>query len=288
MTITRAAAFGVSALAFAASVHRAASQSITIDEASTYIDFVSTGWDAFFHRYDANNHPLYTLLAKASVALFGLSEFALRLPSLIGAAIFLTSLNRILRRATGDSWWTVLGVALLALNPYMLDFFTAARGYGLGCGLMLASIDAVLRERFHHAGVAMGLAAATNLTFVFPAAGLSAALAAQRKPWIAFTALWILIGAAVESGPVRNATPDQFYFGVQTLRETAETLVRGSVFHGTQGPARPPETVTWPRSSLVERRRSLLAWIAPRSASATWPAYFMFMRGMIMANSSPP
>lgn len=244
MSGPRVAALGICLLALATSIYRAATQSITIDEAATYVDFVSTGWHTFFHSYDPNNHPLYTLLAKVTTGIFGPSEFTLRMPALAGAVVFLWSLWSLLKSAHGpDSWWTVLGVTVIALNPYVLDYFVAARGYGMACGFLLASINAALERRLIWAGIAAGLAAGTNLAFVFPMAGLSGALLFSKRPWLAFTALWIGIGGALEFGPVRNANPSQFYFKVDSLREMAESLVRVSLFYSNQGYSTLRETV---------------------------------------------
>jgi hypothetical protein len=113
---------------------RAASLSITIDEALTWTWHVSGEWGRivlFRTPGEAdNNHVLYTLLAKLSVALFGLSELALRLPSLLGFACFLVGSNLILLRVV-PGWRQVLGVLALGLNPYVIDYFSVARGYGL-------------------------------------------------------------------------------------------------------------------------------------------------------------
>src|ERR1700746_3455277 len=65
-------------------LYRANTQSITCDEAYSYQLWGSRPWSHMFDPSDASNHVLQTLLSKASVAIFGLSEFALRLPTLLG------------------------------------------------------------------------------------------------------------------------------------------------------------------------------------------------------------
>jgi hypothetical protein len=70
-------------------VYRAYTQCITIDEAFSYRMFVRAPFRDMLKRYDANNHVVNTLLEKATTRLFGASEFTLRIPSLLGGALFL-------------------------------------------------------------------------------------------------------------------------------------------------------------------------------------------------------
>src|SRR2546421_4785714 len=79
------------AFAFARTVvcaWRAAHQSITHDEAFSFLRFIDGPWSSLWSRYDAANHVLYSFLAKLSVTLFGLSEFSLRLPSVLAGFFF--------------------------------------------------------------------------------------------------------------------------------------------------------------------------------------------------------
>jgi hypothetical protein len=117
---------------------RAALMSITHDEAATYVwhikglvtDIVSFSTPGL----PDNNHMLFTLLAKASTRAFGPSEFALRLPSVIAYAGFLAALYLTLRLfVQGAVLWLFL--LFVALNPYLVDMFSTARGYGLGMAL---------------------------------------------------------------------------------------------------------------------------------------------------------
>lgn len=87
----------------------------------------------------ANNHILNTLLIKFLSHFFGESELVLRIPSLFGHAVFLVSSLLIVKRLR-NPLLILLGFVLLNFNPFILDFFHLSRGYGLGLGLMLASI----------------------------------------------------------------------------------------------------------------------------------------------------
>jgi hypothetical protein len=131
------AAVGVGFLVY--EILRAARVSLTIDEAETYLNFLSSRLTAVFNFGSANNHFLNTLLAKVSSLSFGNGEFALRLPNLLGYAVYLgfgfLLLNRFVCRSG-----VILGFLLLNLNPYVLDFFSLCRGYGLSLGFLMASL----------------------------------------------------------------------------------------------------------------------------------------------------
>ena len=45
------------------SVYRAATQSITVDEAFVYLEFLDRPWQALFEKYDAAHHVLHTCLS---------------------------------------------------------------------------------------------------------------------------------------------------------------------------------------------------------------------------------
>ena len=105
----------VLAVVFAANVYRARTQSFTADEAVTYNNYVSAPLRATLTDFDANNHVLNTLLEKVSAALFGASEFTLRLPSLAGGALYLAAVFLLCRRLFGQGPLLVVSVATLAL-----------------------------------------------------------------------------------------------------------------------------------------------------------------------------
>ena len=91
-------------------------------------------------RYDANHHVLLALLARASAQLLGPSEFSLRLPVLAGGAIYLFAAIPLLRRFLPSGPLFFLTYCALTLNPFLLDFLSAARGYGLALGLFVAGL----------------------------------------------------------------------------------------------------------------------------------------------------
>ena len=151
--VMRCLAVGLLVGLFIANVYRAATQSLTIDEAFTYNLYLSKNLRTILTEFDANNHVLFTLLAKLSVALFGNGEFAIRLPSLFGGLIYFYAVYRVCWFFFPDRWLFVAGVAALTLNPFVLDFLSAARGYGLGHRSMdawdLVSVERPARTSRH-------------------------------------------------------------------------------------------------------------------------------------------
>jgi hypothetical protein len=144
-------------LAFAYTATRAALLSLTHDEALTYLLHVKAPLgQVLAHGGDvaSNNHLLNTLLIRALVGPLGNSEFVLRMPALLGHALYLTALLRLLARWTSGAR-LVLATAALASNPMLLDFFSCARGYALGLGFELLALECLL-SRWRGAASARG------------------------------------------------------------------------------------------------------------------------------------
>jgi len=128
---------------------RAALLSLTCDEASTYFSHVPNSiWSCFFSEScwsDANNHLLNTFLMQLSVGAFGISELTLRAPNLLGHFIYLIFSILLVRRYSNNFWISLAGFCLLNLNPFLIEFFSLARGYGLGVGWMMMSVYFLFR-----------------------------------------------------------------------------------------------------------------------------------------------
>ncbi len=121
-------------------VDRAIVAPITFDEAATYLNYISAGPMAVFNLNSANNHLVNTLLTKFFSALGGNSEFVLRLPNLLAFVVYLFFSFLILNRFVKNKILVVFGYFLLAANPYVLDFFSLCRGYGLSLAFLMASL----------------------------------------------------------------------------------------------------------------------------------------------------
>ncbi len=214
---------------FAASVYRAWSLSIMGDEAYTYLSFVAPPLHQILTTYSPNHHVLYSLLAKLSVHLFGVSELSLRIPGLIGGLICFAAIAGLSRAMFGTRWTMLLSIALIAMNPLIFDFLSQARGYILAMGFYLAAVlycgqffsKPQLRRPswMAAAGVALGLSLATNLTLAIPVAALNLLFAIaveQRAPEFRRKAAgWLLLpelatAAAITAGPLLHADRQAF------------------------------------------------------------------------------
>jgi hypothetical protein len=252
--LQRAVAMSIVGLVWLMNVYRAATQSITHDEALTYEWLVRYPWRRIFEFYDPNHHVLHTILCKLSVGWFGLSEITLRAPSLAGGGLYLVTIFRLAELSLGGTALFLPAVAALTLHPYVLDFLSAARGYGLALGCLLAALDQLTRcvssgpalpvWRLRVASVWLGLSVASNLAFLFPAAGLIGAFLvvmmftafAQRRARLARYALDLIVPAVLIAGaivvvPVTHATRGQFYYGASTLNSMVNGLVHVSFLH---------------------------------------------------------
>ena len=171
---------------FLINVFRACSQSITYDEAVTYHYYVAAPWSRLLAKL-ANNHLVNSLGCRATTWLFGTSELTIRMPSLGGGMLYLASLLLVCHYGFGAGPFLLLATALIALNPMVLDFLSAARGYGLALGFLLAGMYQLLmyldqpdarfyngkgRRRLIVAAVCLALAVHSNLSFLIGAGGL--------------------------------------------------------------------------------------------------------------------
>ncbi len=121
---------------------RACKLSLLWDEANTFFEYVrNPRWIPEGHNFmSANNHLLNTWLMKCSVFLFGESELALRLPNVLAGGIYFFAAASLAEKLVIKRW-QILGVFfLLTLNPFVLDFFSVARGYGISMALLMLGI----------------------------------------------------------------------------------------------------------------------------------------------------
>jgi hypothetical protein len=275
VTTARTCRIGARALLgglFVVSVYRAITQSVVFDEALTWELYIAGPFSAIFHSFSPNHHFLNTLLMRLSTGIFGVSEWSLRLPALAGAALYFNAVYRLARQAFGEGWTFLLAVALLSLNPFVLDFMVAARGYGMGLALWMWALGLICGQlslpsprprELLLAGAALALSVTANLIFIPPAAALGAITAyfllrqkpmeAAQKPhkqrhkrpqglpplvWFAapiggIAVLFLLLA------PIEDMKADQFYTGAATIAESLRSLAAVSLQHsgplGTRG-----------------------------------------------------
>lgn len=91
-----------------------------------------------------NNHILNTLLVKCSISVFGKELWAVRLPNFLIFILFGFGVFRILKLLLKPDSPYFLPAAILFVNPYLLDFFGLARGYGISGTMVLISVMLLL------------------------------------------------------------------------------------------------------------------------------------------------
>jgi hypothetical protein len=121
---------------------RAYHLSLTWDEAHTFFEYVrNPHWLPDGYNYmAANNHLLNTWLMKCAVFLFGESEFALRLPNVIAGGFYFFAAASLAGKLADKRWQVFIVFILLSVNPFVLDFFSVARGYGISIALLMLGI----------------------------------------------------------------------------------------------------------------------------------------------------
>lgn len=227
----------MSGLLLAYTVSRAFLLSFTFDEAWSWAWYARIDtWEILTYKNPtANNHMLNSLLMKLSGGLFGDHVFAWRLPNVLAHAGYLYFSIRLLKRFRRPLL-VLFGFLFLNLNPWLLDFFSLARGYGLAMCAMLGAVAFLLeyvdQPRMKKLVPALLLAAVsvlcnfTMLHFFLAFCGLvvllqlQSALTDQNWKDFALTMLPVL-GALLFivlmiTGPVRRLMDhEQLYYGGQ-------------------------------------------------------------------------
>lgn len=263
------AALAITSLVLGVNIHRAITQSITHDEALTYHMFLTgKDWTANLRhillRFTATNHILHTYLCLFSIKIFGLSAFTMRLPSLCGGAIYLFAGVQLCRVLYGRGLVFLSAVCLMTLNPFVLDYLSLARGYGLAlgfytwallvaarglCSVWSGNSPSLTPAVLWKVSLLLALAVLSNLTFLlasFSLAVLWALLLLTR--WsnalqedsgrsryrqlfrylvLPGLTLFCLLGLA----PLGAARSSDFYFGEATIKPSIAGLVTASLAH---------------------------------------------------------
>ena len=156
---------------------RAALLSMTHDESSTYLNGINQPiWECFFSAKcwgTANMHILNTWLMQLTVGIFGAKEFFVRLPNVLAHVIYLTYSVLLIRRLSNGFLVAVAGFLIINANPYVLEFFSLGRGYGLAMGFTMMSLyylwnwlDKQSNQAIIWCFVAAALAVISNFTFL--------------------------------------------------------------------------------------------------------------------------
>ena len=127
-------------------VFRATHIGMTSDESYSFTRYVHEPYINIITYIDIiilpNNHILNTIGMKFFSSIFGISPVVLRFTNLLAFACYCVAFLLWLKENARGIYYIPITVCLF-FNPYMLDFFMLARGYGLGMCLMMMSIFAV-------------------------------------------------------------------------------------------------------------------------------------------------
>lgn len=151
--------------------YRAYNMAITLDEGHSFK--ILQGNEII--EQTANNHFLNTFMMFVCSRIFGNSELSLRLANVFGFVMYGYACFQLLKNKSFIL--TLVGISVLLLNPYLLDFFSVARGYGLALGFFMLSLLSLFKATasdysaafFKHASYTLLfsiLACFSNLTYI--------------------------------------------------------------------------------------------------------------------------
>jgi hypothetical protein len=252
----RAVAIGLAWFAFVWAVVRACMQALTGDEAQNYL-FYAAPANASHWEWDnvGANHMLNSMLARLFTTLLGPSAFSVRIPTLIGAAIYIYAIYQLCQMISQE--WKIRIPLFLCLvyNPFIFDFFVAARGYGIGSAFLMGAIAVAAAWHLNYTHPArgsrelmtamaisstfLGLAFTANFSMAF--VGITAMLlilvwamkVAPTRRWQVLAAGVIpglLVVLFIPSWALAHARTGGIVAVVRSLKEALQSLVYASTF----------------------------------------------------------
>ena len=272
---------------------RACVQSITIDEADTYLVWVARP-DPSYWSPASNNHVLNSLLMRLFTSLFGLSHLTVRAPALIGAAIYIAASCLLCLRIAPRLRLALPLLVCLVYNPFVLDYLVAARGYSLALAflmvmLALAARDPIGERECAIASACAALSFAANFAFAFvDAAALGsifvlACRGARKRLRLAWACIapGLAVSIFLTIHAVLHFPKEQLWYGARTLGEMLRTVRESSLYRLN------PQVVN---PTLLEALELLTPWLVPAMlALAAWqfrrrqPAYAYLLVGVLAA-----
>jgi hypothetical protein len=110
------------------------------DEVATYFHYIETGEIRGGRSLmDANNHLLNSWLGNLSYRWFGTHFFLFRVPAILCFCLYFWS-SRKLTQNLNIGFWGELSFVALNTIPWIFDYFSYTRGYGLGIGFFMAGL----------------------------------------------------------------------------------------------------------------------------------------------------
>lgn len=232
---------------------RACLLSMTHDESSTYLNGIDQNLWLCFSSSEcwgtANLHWLNTFLMQITVKLFGASEFAVRLPNVLAHLVYLLASCLLLRDMGKPFFVTFCAFLILNINPYLLEFFALARGYGMACGWMMMSLyflwkyiqtektghllgafsgaSLAVLSSFIYLNYIVALLGVVYLLLLFPRLFDFNKKGKNRWLHAAFPLPFLAVLALLLIRPIQYLrTAGQFEYGAASLYQTLEILMR--------------------------------------------------------------
>jgi hypothetical protein len=231
--------------AFSWAIIRACVQSITIDEADTYLMFASRS-AGFIWYPSSNNHVLNSMLMWITTCLLGTSGITVRAPAILGTIVYICVCYFLCTFITAQFSLRLPLFICLTYNPFLFDFMVAGRGYSLALAFLLAAIAVPLWHREQEApslakscalaSLLLGLSFSANFSFAFvdAAAFLAIAIWALRRGGVKILGACVLPGllaALLICGyPVLHWHKRELWYGATSLGEMAQSIVQPSLF----------------------------------------------------------
>jgi hypothetical protein len=224
---------------------RASIQSVTIDEADTYLAYAGptapTHWSG-----SANNQLLNSLLMRLFTTIFGLSQFTIRIPALIGAAIYIYAAHRLVRHISEDLFVQLPLFVCLVFNPFVMDHLVAARGYSLALAFLMLAF--AFCDRCRVASISAGLSFTANFSFalvagaamLFVFAGACRSGARPLRTLLHCVAPGAAIALFLSGSVLANWPRGQFVYGAYTWGETFHGILEASLYEPNPFLVNPP------------------------------------------------
>lgn len=300
---------------FATNIYRAATQDLAHDEALSYNSFLTGKITWPLTRYNAGNHVFHTCLQAISIRAFGVSEFTIRLPSVLAGGFYLLAAFVLCRRLAGRGLLFLGILGLATLHPYLLDYLSAARGYSCAlaawmwalvlAGGMMHNVNTPMRDqtspppqptwgRLVAISLLLGISLASNLAFLFVLLATAGMIGVTGllQGWSWAKLVWGLalpgpvFAAMVLILPLQLASPGHFYVGHDSLTAMLSALLQVGLWHNPVNPMADHmqhviQLITWfalPVLLLMVLCNVLqLAWQAGRGKGpGTWtPAQYL-------------
>ncbi|GAB4133964.1 MAG: hypothetical protein Fur0041_06610 [Bacteroidia bacterium] len=236
------------AAAFTAVAVKAVMAGITWDEAYSFFEFVKHPdlVRSDFNSMSANNHLLNTWLTKIAYFIFGYREWHLRLPNVLSFLLYAWAAVKVSRKCSSDGVLRLSFLGLLFFNPYVLDFFSLERGYGLSLAFMMSALYFFLKEQQPKNLLAAQLllltAVLANLTLLVVYAAMTGIQFIQvmnitdkqqrKRSLVIFAVIALTAGLPLFFYICRMQQFGAFYFGEQSfnLFSTFDSLAHSSAY----------------------------------------------------------